>query len=137
MNDPLMGRYASVKIGSTVIENLGKWVLDIKTNEIDVSVFGSVWGKKIPGQQAWTATIDGFYDPADAAGQANLQADMLAGTKITDIKLFINSTSSWEPDITTDTNAGCYVTGLNIAHDKAGVAAISMTIVGFGPIKLV
>lgn len=137
MGTPLMGRYASVKVGSVLVQNLGKWDLDIKMGEIDVSVFGSVWGKKIPGMQDWTATLDGFYDPSDTVGQKVLQDAALAATKLTDIRFYIDSTSYWTPDVTGETGAGAYITDVKVTHDKAGVAALSMSVVGYGKIAIV
>jgi hypothetical protein len=137
MNEPLMGRFAAIKLASTLVENLGKWNLDIKMDEIDTSVFGSTWGRKIPGMQAWTATLEGFYDPADTNGQKVLQDAALAATKLTTIRFYIDSTSYWTPDTTSETNAGAYISSISISHDKAGVAAVNMNIIGYGKIALV
>lgn len=133
MPDPLMGRYASVKIGTVLVENMGKWSISIKMDEIDTSVFGSSWGRKIPGMQAWTATIEGFYDPSDTDGQKVLQDAALAATKLTTIRFYIDSTSYWSPS---GSGAGAYISGVDINHDKAGVAAVTMNIIGFGEIGL-
>jgi len=132
-----MGRYASIKKGTTLIQNLGRWTLDIKMDEIDVSVFGTVWGKTIPGMQKWTATIEGFYDPGDTNGQKALHDAALAATKLTDVRFYIDSTSYWACNLTGDSNAGAYITGINVNHDKAGVAAITMNVVGYGSLILV
>lgn len=137
MPTPLMGRYASVKKGSNLIQNLGKWTIDIKMDEIDTSVFGSVWGKKIPGMQSWTGSMDGFYDPADTTGQKAIQDAALAATKLTDIRFYIDSTSYWTPDVTGESDAGAYITSVNVSHDKAGVASVTMSVVGYGKIALV
>lgn len=136
MGDVLKGRYASIKLGSTLVENLGKWTLNVKMDEIDVSVFGTVWGKSVPGMQKWSGTIEGFYDPADSTGQIVLQDAALAATKITDLKLFVDNTDYWAPAQDEDSDNGAYITSVDINHDKAGVAAVTMNIVGFGQIKL-
>ena len=137
MGTPLMGRYASIKKGSVLVQNLGKWTLDIKMDEIDTSVFGSVWGKKIPGMQSWTGSIEGFYDPADSTGQKALQDAALAATKLTDIRFYIDSTSYWTPDVTGESDAGAYISSVSVGHDKAGVASITMAVIGYGKIALV
>jgi len=137
MGTPLMGRYASIKKGSVLVQNLGKWTLDIKMDEIDTSVFGSVWGKKIPGMQAWTGSIEGFYDPADSTGQKALQDAALAATKLTDIRFYIDSTSYWTPDVTGESDAGAYISSVSVGHDKAGVASVTMAVIGYGKIVLV
>ncbi len=136
MPDPLMGRYASIKKGVVLVENLGRWVLDIRMDEIDVSVFGTVWGRMIAGMQKWTATIEGFYDPADTDGQALLQTAALSATKLTDIRVYIDSTSYWAPAQDLDSANGAFISGISVNHDKAGVAALTINVIGFGQIKL-
>jgi hypothetical protein len=137
MPDPLMGRYAAIKISTTLVENLGKWTLDLSGSEIDVSAFGDVWEKKMPGMQGWTASIEGMYDPADTDGQAILIAAKLAATKIQNIRFYVDSTSYWTPNLTSNTLAGCYIQNVSINHDKAGVAQITMNVLGYGAIVLV
>ncbi len=137
MPDPLMGRYASIKVGTTLVENLGKWTLNLTGAEIDVSAFGDSWEKKMPGMQGWTASLEGMYDPADTDGQAILSAAKLAATKLKTVRLYIDSTSYWNVASDEDTNYGCYIQNLNITHDKAGVAQVTMNVLGFGKIKLI
>ena len=136
MGDPLMGRYASVKLGSNLVANLTNWSIDINMDEIDVTAFGSVWGKSMPGFQRWTGSAEGHYDPADTNGQAELQSNALSATKITDIRFYIDSTSYWTPDITNDSDAGCFINVVSVKHDKAGVASVTYSILGFGPLVL-
>jgi hypothetical protein len=99
-------------------------------------VFGTIWGKKVPGMQDWSATIEGFYDPADTDGQDVLQDAALAATKLTDLRFYIDNTSYWAPDQAADSANGAFITGLNVAHDKAGVAALTINLVGYGAIAL-
>jgi hypothetical protein len=87
--------------------------------------------------QSWTASIDGFYDPADTTGQKALHDAALAATKLTDVRFYIDSTSYWTPDVTGESAAGAYITSINVGHDKAGVASVTMNVVGFGKIALV
>jgi len=136
MGDPLMGRFASIKIGSALVQNMGRWTLDIRSDEIDVSCFGTVWGKMMIGMQRWTATLEGMYDPADTTGQLALQEAEIAATKLTDVRLYINTTSYWCPDVTGETNAGAFISGVSVSHDKAGVASVTFNVVGFGKLIL-
>ena len=137
MPDPLMGRYASIKIGATLVENLGRWNLSLSIDEIDASAFGTVWKKMMPGFQGWSATLEGNYDPADTDGQALLQAAALSATKLTDLRLFVDSTSYWVPDLTDNSAWGCYIGGLDIVHDKAGIATVTFSVLGYGKLNLV
>lgn len=137
MPDPLMGRYATIKIGTVLVENMGNWTLNLTGTDIDVSAFGDTWEKKMPGMQGWTATLDGNYDPADTDGQAILTAAKLAATKLKTLRLYIDSTSYWNIASDEDTNHGCYISSITITHDKAGVATVSMSVLGYGKIKLI
>ena len=135
MGDPLRGRYASVKLGSDLVANGRRWTLDIRLDEIDVSVFGTTWKKSMTGMQSWTATLEALYDPADTQ-QAAMKAAAIGATKITDIRFYIDSTSYWTPDVTADSSAGCYISGLPITHEHAGVASVTYNFVGYGEIDL-
>ena len=135
MPDPLMGRYASFKIGTTLVENLGRWVLNLSGAEIDVTAFGDGWDRKMPGMKGWTASLEGSYDPADTDGQALLQAAWIAGTKLTTVRFYQDSTSYWAPAQDEDSAHGAYINTLSITHDKAGVATVTYNILGYGKIK--
>jgi hypothetical protein len=137
MPDPLMGRYASVKIETTLIENLGRWVVSFVSDEIDVSAFGTVWKKNMLGFQGWTATLEGHYDPADTNGQKILQDAALNATKVQNIRFHIDSTSYWTPDLTDNPNNGCYISSVEVTHDKAGVAQVTMNVIGYGKLTIV
>lgn len=140
---PLQGRYASVYLGDKstgkLVESLGTWTIEFSLDEIDVSVFGSVWKKNITGMQGWRGTLAGIYDVADTTGQTVLREASLAATKVTNIRFYVNSTSYWSPNITGDSDsdaaAGCYIGTVSVTHDKAGVAQITMNVLGFGPLK--
>lgn len=136
MGTPLMGRYASAKINTTLVQNLGRWRLNLTGGDIDVSVFGDSWEKRMPGMQGWTATLEGFYDPADTAGQKVLMDAKLAATKLTTLRLYVDSTSYYGIAIDEDSNYGCYIRSIDIQHDKAGVASLTMEVLGYGKIKL-
>lgn len=137
MGTPLMGRYASVKIGSSLVANLGRWNIDITMESIDVSAFGSTWGQFLPGQQSWKGTFEGNYDPADVAGQKAIETLALAAGAMSTIKFFVDNTHYWTPDTGADASAAGYITGWTIQHDKAGVATLTANIVGYGPLKYV
>lgn len=137
MGKPLMGRNASVKLGTNLIQNLGKWAINISMDTIDATAFGSVWKKEMPGFQGWSGSVEGYFDPSDTSGQKVLMDAALAATLITNVKFFIDNTSGYVIDITGDSNAGMYITGVSISHDKAGVAQVTYSVVGYGGIALV
>ena len=134
MGTPLMGRYAKVTIGSSLVANLGRWNIDIKMDSIDVSAFGTVWGKFLPGMQNWSGTFEGHYDPSDTEGQAAMEALALSAGAIANIQFWVDATHFWRPDVGEDSGAAIYITGWTIQHDKAGVATLTVNFVGYGPL---
>lgn len=153
---PYTGRYASVSlssVGSTgvVVNSLGHWDVAITFDEMDASVFGSVWKQDLFGMQGWTGKVDGFMSistVAGSTGQYELMTRMFAQTKIQDIKFYLDSTNSgstdvifWMPNCATQnanysTDYGCYIGNLANAIDKNGLASISFDVTGFGAIAL-
>ena len=131
------GRNATVKYGIYTIAELASWSLDLSNDEIDTSAFGSTWKKSDVGMRGWSLSVSGHWDPTDSTGQAMIEAAWAGGSLINTIKMYVDNTSYWIPDVTTDSAAGGRVTSyaVNQAHDA--VAGISFTLSGSGPITFV
>ena len=131
------GRNATVKYGTYTIAELASWSLDLSNDEIDTSAFGSTWKKSDVGMRGWSLAVSGHWDPTDSTGQAMIEAAWAAGSLISTIKMYVDTSSYWVPDVTTDSSAGGRVTSyaLNQAHDA--VAGISFTLSGSGPVTFV
>jgi hypothetical protein len=136
MGDPMMGRFASIKIGEVLVENMGRWTLNLTGTEIDVSAFGTEWERKVPGMQGWNATLEGNYDPVDDTGQKLLVAAKLEATKLTTLRLYLDDDTYWEIDTDENPINGCYIRNVDIVQDKAGVATVSIGVLGFGALRL-
>lgn len=65
----------------TPLGEVRSFSLETALGTIDVSTIGSVWKEFLVGQGAWSATMDLFYDPSDAA-QEEMAARALAGTPL-------------------------------------------------------
>jgi len=133
----LNGRNASVKKGTYTIANLSSWKIDMPNQEIDTSAFGDTWGKSDVGQRKWSATVSGFCDITDTNGQKAIESAWGSGALINDVKFYLDNTSYWVPDVTTDSDAGGRVTSYSIGQSKNGVASIDFTLSGSGPITFV
>lgn len=131
------GRNASIKVGTYTVAEQGTWTLTMTRDEIDTTAFGSTWGKSDVGFGRWTMTFSGFADPTDTNGQVVLETGFINGTLLTTVYLYIDSTSYWTPDLTTDSDAGGRVTNYAITQDKANVATVSFTMSGSGPVTFV
>ncbi len=133
----LRGREAAVNKGANVVAEMGSWSLDMSADAIEAMSFGDDWKRNEVGFLGWSATIEGYYDPADTDGQASLQTAFLAKTLVADIRFYLDDTSYWVPDLTNDSSAGSYITAFTPGAEKAGLVAISITFAGSGPITLV
>lgn len=153
MATPISGRYASVKLsGSTAtgaagtsIANLGHWEVAISFDELDASCFGTIWKKNMTGMQGWTATVEGFFDPAtDANTQiTGLLDKALDATLVQDIRFYLQTSSgmffmpNWTAmGISTSTDTGAYISNVRITHDKNGLASASYNVLGYGALAL-
>jgi hypothetical protein len=137
MGTPIMGRNARVKLGTYTILNLASWDMNFPTDELDASVFGTSWGATMPGMQKWTCAVAGLYDRSDTTGQKALMDAKINGTKLTTIRFYLDNTSYLVPDITNDSDAGAYITGMTVRTDKSGLAQVTFNAAGVGPIAFV
>ena len=131
------GRNATVKYGTYTIAEMASWSLDLSNDEIDTTAFGSTWKKSDVGMRGWSLSISGHYDPTDTTGQNMLEAAWAGGTLVSTIKVYVDSTSYWTPDVTTNSSAGGRVTTYTLDQAHDAVAGISMTLSGSGPITYV
>jgi hypothetical protein len=153
MAAPYTGRYASIRLttGTTTVEMLGKWDITIAFDDIDASVFGTVWKANMNGMQGWTGKFDGFFAAATSAGssgQYTLQAAALAQTKLQNIRFYLNSTGDggsteyfFMPNYSTDistysTDNGAYISNVSVSQVKDGLASVSYDIQGYGGLAL-
>ena len=136
-----IGYLCSVKISTTTVTLIGSWSLDgIAADQIDTSAFRDTWktfefGMKDGG----TISFAGLYDPADTTGQQALMNANLENTDMATLRLYIDSTSYFEPCQTTgyfspttatgaDTKVShVNISGFNISADKADVMKVDFT----------
>lgn len=133
------GKYCQVNLGSAKISGIGTWTLNgVQLQQLDETEFGDNWMHFSFGLgNGGTLSFTGLYDPADTTGQESLMQKNMNGTNITDIKLYIDSTSYWEPCQTTGyfsptSTSGndsepshVNITGFDISFDKAGLGQVS------------
>lgn len=143
----LNGRKGRVTVGSdageSVILELNSWSLDISADEIDASVFGSEWGKNDVGIKKWSGSASGFLAPGDTTGQCVLQNAFESGDLLSDIKFYAEWSNKagevlcyYAPNLTADPDAGVRVTSVSPSVEHNGLAAISFSFSGSGPVKL-
>ncbi len=129
-----LSKNGKVTLGTDEIIEMATWNLTVNDEVVEANKFGSDY-KRIAGVViiSWTASIDGWYDPADTE-QLEMQSEVLSGGKITTLRLYEDATNYWTPDTGTDADAGCFVSTYTITVDRSGVNSVSMTVEGTGPI---
>ena len=131
------GRNATVKYGTYTVAELASWSLDLSNDEIDTTAFGSTWKKSDVGMRGWSLSVSGHWDPTDTNGQKAIETAWAGGSLINSIKLYVDNTSYWVPDVTTDSAAGGRVTSYAVNQAHEAVAGISFTLSGSGPVTFV
>lgn len=66
------GKNGKVKLGTDVVAEVTQFSVAETIPTSDTTAMGSVASTHLVGVPAWTATIEGNYDPADAGGQMAL-----------------------------------------------------------------
>jgi hypothetical protein len=133
----ITGRNGAVKIGSTTIAELANWSIDFGLETAGERVYDDNGWMPVAGVigQGWTATVDGFIDDEDTDGQVWLINTAFSGTKITNLSFYETATTYWDADTDLDEDAGAFISGLSIGIPRGGVATISFSVAGDGPIK--
>jgi len=136
-----VGHLGKVTLGATTILGMGTWTISgVTADQLDSSVFGTNYktfefGMKDGGQ----ITFNGLLDPADDTSQSLLQKYNMDNTDVTDLRLYVDNTSYYEPNQTTGyfnqtSSAGedtpvshVNITSYDISQDKSALATISFT----------
>lgn len=133
------GKNQKVTLGTNTVVGMGSWELSgITVDQLDATAFGDVAKEFVTGLLDYgNISFSGLYDPADTTGQTVLITALSNNTKVTNIRLYVDATSYWMPDITTDAAAGMYVTNCSIKADKGALSTINFTGKATGPWALV
>ena len=137
----IQGKDGKVTLGANTVAGMGTWSYDgITTEEFDTSAFGSEWKTFLYGMKdGGTVTFNGHYDPTDVTGQQALQQANLYNSALTNLRLYVNNTSYYEPcqstgyfSPTLTTGAptvasSVAITAYNVGLDKSGLGTTSFT----------
>lgn len=137
----IVGKDGKVALGSSTVVGMGTWSYDgITTEEFDSSAFGSEWKTyKYGMKDGGAVSFSGHYDPTDTTGQHALQVANLNNTPLTNLRLYIDADSYYEPCQTTGyfsptltTGAATVlssvtITAYNVGLDKSGLGTTSFT----------
>ena len=133
------GNNAKVTLGGTAVLGMGNWKMTgITVDLLETTSFGDIAKQYMTGLMDWgTATFGGLYDMSNTGAQSTLLSAMINNSKIASLRLYLNSVSYWVANITHATfgsDAGEYVTAVNIGQDKSGLGTIDFTVKFTGPV---
>lgn len=137
----IQGKDGKVTLGENTVAGMGTWSYDgITTEEFDTSAFGTEWKTFLYGMKdGGTVTFNGHYDPTDVTGQQALQQANLYNSALTNLRLYVDNTSYYEPcqstgyfSPTLTTGAptvpsSVAITAYNVGLDKSGLGTTSFT----------
>lgn len=134
-----VGNNAKVTLGANTVVGMGNWQLDgISVDLLESTAFGDTAKQYLTGLLDYgNATFGGLYDPADTTGQTMLLSAMENNSKVANVRLYVDNTSYWTPNVTEVSAAGMLVQSIPIGIDKSGLGTISFTGKCTGPWVLV
>jgi hypothetical protein len=123
------GNNAKVTLGSATVVGMGNWKLSgITVDLLETTAFGDTAKGFITGLLDYGAvTFGGLYDPGDTTGQQILVSANINNSKIANIRLYVDSTSYWTPNVTVVSAAGMYMQAVSIGQDKSGLGTIEFS----------
>lgn len=137
-----VGKNCKVTLGSNTVLGMGTWGLDgISSDQLETTEFGDSWKTYEFGlNDGGTITFSGLFDPDNASGQNLLRAYNLSKDDITNIRLYVDNTSYYEPCRTTGyfgpgalstgystVLSNVNVTSYNVKADKSGLMSCDFT----------
>ena len=124
-----VGSNAKVTLGAATVVGMGTWELPgISVDLLESTAFGDTAKQYLTGLLDYgDVSFNGLYDPADVTGQNILISANINNSKINVVRLYVDSTSYWTPNVTVVSAAGMYVTSTAIGMDKSGLGTIKFT----------
>ncbi len=98
MGAPATGKGGKAMYGSVVIANIKEWSISgFSISPADITAFGDTIKKYTVADagEPGTVSFSGNYDPADTAGQLALSTVCKAGTELTNLYLYANTSTYW------------------------------------------
>ena len=113
----------SFKYGTVVVASLGKWSISMKGGLVKTTPFGASgsWEVNTGTIKSWTATAEGWLDPADTLGQTAL-ANVISSTVA--VTFYVDATHNW--------SGNAILTGVDDMADSQGVNTRKFSFTGAG-----
>lgn len=109
------GRYSKATFGATTINDISAISAGIETPVVTFEAFGDTHTKVAgTGIISTAGSLSGALNTADTTGQIALYNACISGTKITDFRIYVNTSDYLESNTDDDTDAHCRFTNFNI-----------------------
>lgn len=110
-----VGRDAKITFGATTISEMADFSFALEAPLLGEPVFGNDGWDTVAGagNKSAKGSMSGLTDTADTDGQVALETAVISGTKITDLRLYINDTDYWTSNTGADADAGVYFSNLS------------------------
>jgi hypothetical protein len=133
------GNKAKVTLGTDTVVGMGNWKLDgIAVDLLETTSFGDTAKQFITGLLDYGGvTFGGLYDPGDSTGQQVLVSANINNSKIANVRLYVDASSYWTPNVTVLSAAGMIMQSISIGQDKSGLGTIEFSGKCTGPWVLV
>lgn len=120
------GNNCKVTLGANTVVGMGTWELPgITTDLLESTAFGDTAKQYMTGLLDYgDVNFEGLYDPADVTGQDILLSANLNNSKIANIRLYVDNTSYWTPNVTEVSAAGMLVQSVAIGSNKSELMTI-------------
>jgi len=116
------GTDGAVNIGTDLVAEVRSFSVEESAEVINANVMGDEWAKNRIGLKSWTATVEAYYDDADAG-----QTAFAIGTEVS-LKLYpIGNTSGNE-----ELSGLAVVNGVSKSQSHDGMIEVSFSVTGNG-----
>lgn len=127
-----VGKDAKVTLGANTVAEMGTWTMDGITNDtLEDTVFQDEFKMYQYGLgDGGTITFSGFFDMTDTTGQIMLESAARNKSTISNLRVYVDNTSYYEPNQTTANGPASNVLIQKfgaVSFEKAGIGTIEFT----------
>jgi hypothetical protein len=141
------GRLASVRMGSSGIDYIGKWTINVSNDTVEAVPFGSFWALSMPVGMKWSGSVEGWFDASTTGGvQSTMWTAILSAVKVQDLRFYVGGSTSgmfYMPQYTTcgvttagNLDAGAYLGNFKHTIGAKELGTISFDVMGYKGIGL-
>ena len=129
-----LGRQGTLKKNEVTVSKITAPSLSCSAGTIDLTSLGDLWDKFATGMGSYTLSFN-MLMVSDDVTQNAIWSAFENRTELTDISLYVDSTSYFTCDIDADSEASMVVTGYNVTFDNKSAVQVAVTLQGNGPLK--